>query len=110
MPNPKPRPKAESDLERADPLHTSRIGILFDPVAKLTFNLVQVGLLSGEQPGLRESHQILVAIDLPDQLVVANLSGVEEGNAAQKLRFAPLSPVDVVTVPANLVAELDLAP
>src|ERR1039457_4965259 len=74
MIRPNPRQSAERHFERARPVDSSIVWIRREPAFQLRANLVQVGRVSGEAERLRQQHQMLMTIGLPNHFVIATAS------------------------------------
>src|SRR4029077_6081375 len=71
--NPEPGERAESDFERAGPVDAAMEGVLLDPALDLAADLIEaVGAAH-----LGEHDQVLMAVELPDDLVIPGARGVE---------------------------------
>src|SRR5207249_5873412 len=69
--DPDPGQRAKRDLQRAGPVHSTQIGICGQPVDQLAFDLLQKFPASAQPERLRQHNQMLMAIELPDRLVIA---------------------------------------
>src|SRR5579872_2169195 len=101
MVDPDPGERAKRDLEGARPIHAALEGILCEPAFQLPADLVEKLLSSGQPVGLRQQHQVLMPVQLPNYLVIANAREIE-------IRYQPeitqstLLPMDVIAPPVNL--------
>src|SRR5271169_25866 len=86
VPDPYPRQCAERDLKRTGPVDAALVGVFRPPVFQLTDHRIEVFASPGGNVGLREQDQMLVAVDLPDKLVVPGRRQVEIGNPAEVFR------------------------
>ena len=108
MPQPNPRQCPEPDLERAGPVDTALKGIIAPPQIQLPSYLVAIWLISGEYKGLREQDQMLMAIDLPNPLVIAGRGQVEIGDEAE-IFARSFRVAQRITPPGGRGAVVDLA-
>src|SRR6266568_8980822 len=81
--DPHPRKGAKGDLESARPVDPALKRVLLEPAFELALDLVEEILALGQQVGLSQQDQVLMAVELPNCFVVAGLGGVEIGNAAE---------------------------
>src|SRR5271155_2269631 len=75
---PNPGQAAERDFEAAGPVRSQRIRIGTLPGIPLREDFVRIGFLASEKPGLRQRDQVLMAAQLPSDLVIADLGKIEE--------------------------------
>src|SRR5208337_4701752 len=81
--NPKPRHAAECHLESAGPIDAERIRICLPPRKPLIHQFIGVDAITGHEPGLGERDQMLMTVQFPDDLVVADFMKI------QKIDFEP---------------------
>src|SRR5260370_42684467 len=99
--DPHPGESAKRDLESARPVDPTLKRVLLEPAFELARNLDQEILPSRQQVGLGQQDQVLMAVEFPNNLVVARLGGVEIGNAA-KVFGAGFDAAGIVPPPADL--------
>ena len=108
---PQPGDRAIRHLEAARPVHTDfrRVGV--HPLCQMRRHALGVSLGPGQQVGAAEQQKMLMPIQLPDDLVVADDGGIEAAHATpMHARRAPLvdrveMPIDGRTERQTLVAE-----
>src|SRR3954451_7461939 len=83
MVHPDPGQSPERYLERAGPIDAALKRILLDPSVDLPEDLSAIPLVSREEMCLCEKHQVLMAVQLPDEFVVSDRGEIEIGNAAE---------------------------
>ena len=113
--DPDPGQGAERDFERAGPVDAALEGVLVPPVFELAKDVLAVRLVAGEHGSLGQQNKMLVAIDFPNELVIAGSSEVEIRNPAEvacrrfdaAVRVA--TPGDLVAVIDDAVEERDMA-
>src|SRR5690349_1971822 len=81
-------------------------GIGIDPAVELRPSLIQVALVAGKQEGLREQHQVLVPVQLPDDLVIAGFRSVQIRHAAEIVQTCFLA-IRVVATPEDFWSRFD---
>jgi hypothetical protein len=97
---PEPGQRAEGDFERTGPIDANRVGVLALPVRPLGQDLVA-------ETGLRQCDKVLVAVQLPDDFVVADLIEVEEGDLVPRFARGALA-MDGVEVPVDGGSEIEV--
>src|SRR5271157_4446027 len=75
---PYPGQAAEGHFEAACPVRTPRIGIGLLPGIPLRQEFPNVAFFVGEKPGLGQSNQVLMAAQLPCDLVIADLGKIKK--------------------------------
>ena len=80
VPHPKPRQAPERHFKRTSPIHADRVGVLLLPVVPKRQQLRDELLPPGQPVRLRQRGQPLLPVQLPDDLVVADLLEVEESD------------------------------
>ena len=109
LPRPQPREAAEGDLQRARPVDPEGIGVLPLPVVPERDQLLREVLLLREPVGCGQRRHPLVSVQLPHDLVVADLGEVEEADPVpRRERRAPS--VHGVEMPVDVLAVLDAFP
>src|SRR5882757_9988552 len=91
MPNPDPGKRPERDLQSAGPVDAAHETIGREPALELLHDLVEILALATQKERLRQQHEMLMAIQLPDVLVVADRIEIEIRHAAhvaERGRFA----------------------
>src|SRR5580698_5552 len=78
--NRKPRKTAEGNLERTRPIDAHRIRIVTLPMVPLVEQLGRVLVVPAESVSLRQRCQMLVPIQFPGNLAVADLQKIEVAN------------------------------
>src|SRR5262249_10856289 len=107
MRDPHPGQGAHGDLERARPVDATHVGICHPPAFQLALDLTNEVLPAGHASRLRQDDEMLMAIELPDDLVVADAARVEEGNGPRICGPAGDVP-RVVAAPIDVRAGVDL--
>ncbi len=76
-------------------------------MAPLRFSFGSETIFAGEVPGQREGDQVLVAVQLPNHFVVADLVEVEERNLIPGFARGALV-VDRIEVPVDGIAKVEV--
>src|SRR5438105_3427052 len=105
--DPYPRKRTEGHFERADPIHAAEVRVRRPPALEFVLDLEQVLLTAGQPARLREQHEVLVAIELPHDLVIANAFQIQVRNRSAVGRSATDS-VNVIAAPINVWTRVDL--
>src|ERR1700674_3331636 len=105
MIQPDPRERPESDFKGTAPADALQERILLPPGGQLTFRLAQILLTAFEQERLRQNHQVLVPVQLPDDLVIPGALEIQVRNAAGTGEAGGLI-VNRVASPVDRVAQL----
>jgi hypothetical protein len=71
MPDLDPRQRAKRYFQRAGPVDTALERILFEPCGKLALDLCEEFAAAGKAECLCQQDQMLVAVQFPDDFVVA---------------------------------------
>src|SRR6516165_6911720 len=71
MPYPYPRQRSKPNLKRTSPVDSTLKRVVVPPVFKLADNRFEVPRVRRRQECLRQQHQVLMAVDLPNDLVIA---------------------------------------
>ncbi len=95
--DPDPGKGPEGDFQGAGPIDALLKRVLLPPALNLGEDRVQIFLRPAEEKGLGEQNQMLMAVQLPNVLVVAGFGRIEVGNQAKVLRLRD----DVVKVIAT---------
>src|SRR6516162_7777252 len=106
VPYPNPREGTKGNFESAGPVDTPLERILLPPVLELPEDVLPEFLASRNHVGLSQKDKMLVAVDLPDKLVVADSRSVEIRKAA-KVIFRSLGSLQRVAPPGHLRAVFD---
>src|SRR5215471_2711988 len=104
--NPYPGKDAKSDLQGAGPIDTAAERILVEPGNKLGPEILQKLLAITQQVSLSQSHQVLVAIQLPDNLVIAHTGEIEVWNPAE-IGKPTFPEAKIIAPPMNLFVGVD---
>ena len=83
MIRPDPRNARNATSSALVQLMSAIIGIGREPAFQLRANFVQVPSITSESECLREHHQMLMPIRLPDHLVIAAVAGIQVRNAPE---------------------------
>src|SRR5437588_9478115 len=112
-----PRKAAERHFQAAGPIDTYRIRVLALPVLPLLNNLRDKFLVVRQPVCLRQSYQMLMAVQFPDDFAVAYFFKIEISNFVKQLprRSFPMYrvavPIDVRPIIQSFVTEqIELAP
>ena len=97
---PEPGQGAEGDLQRARPVDADGVGVFALPVGPLGQDFVA-------ETRLGKRDQVLVAVQLPDDFVIADLIEVEERDLIPGFAGGALL-VDGVEVPVDGGAEIEV--
>ena len=103
-PDPCERPKC--DFERARPIDPAMERIFVHPTRELRTGFIQISGIPGQQVGLRQNHQVLMPVQLPNDFVIAGMRGIEEPNMA-KIGQTSLDALQIIPAPMNLGAGID---
>src|SRR5579863_2562364 len=104
--NPHPGECSKADLERTRPVDAAMKRIRGDPAFDLGPDLVQEAIVAREQKSLREQHQVLMAVQLPNDLMVSGLRRVQIRNAAEIVQTC-FPAADIVAPPVDLWPSFD---
>src|SRR5579863_563321 len=107
QPNPGKRPK--SDFKGAAPVDSVQERILLPPGGQLTFRLAQILVAAREPERLRQNHQVLVPVQLPDDLVIPGALEIQIRNPGGIGETGGLV-VNRVAAPFDLVAKVQHQP
>jgi hypothetical protein len=80
--------------------------IFVHPTRELGTDFVQISGVSGQQVGLRQNHQVLMPVQLPNDFVIAGMLCVEEPNTA-KVDQSSLDAPQIIPAPMDLGAGID---
>src|ERR1019366_4184499 len=107
MPDPYPRHRAESDLERTGPVYAALKLVLRPPVLQLADHCVEVLDSPGDHESWRQQDKPEMPVDLPDQLVVSRScqSDVED---CPKILLRSLNPAQRLAPPDDGRPVIDL--
>src|SRR5690606_327553 len=72
LPGDAPVDQADGELERAGPVGAERVRALRQPGLEKTLQAREVGPVAGQPVRLGQHHQIEMAVDLPEELDVAD--------------------------------------
>src|SRR6266571_8773406 len=103
MIGPEPRHAAKRGFQTAGPIDSSRIRVLGLPVPPLAQCLVGKAAITREPVGFSQSDQVLMAVQFPCDLAVANFREVQISNFVKCLPRSPLS-VDCIQMPIDRLA------
>jgi len=106
MIHPDPRKRAERDLQRTRPIGSPMEWILLHPTIQLRAYFFEISRFAGQQVSLRQHHQVLMPVQLPDDFVVAREAGIEVWNAPEIERIC-FDASNVIAPPADLGACFD---
>ena len=70
-------------FEGASPVDAALERVLAPPVLKLAEDVIAVGFVASEHGSLGQQDKVLVAVDLPNELVIASGGEVEIRNPAE---------------------------
>src|SRR5262245_14799311 len=98
MPDPHPRECAERDLQCTRPVDPAQRRIRRHPAIELAEEFVQIIALAREEKGLREQRQMLMAIELPHDFVIARAREVQVRNTAEVVE-AGRDLVEIIATP-----------
>src|SRR5260370_13956637 len=104
--HPDPGARAKRGLQRARPINSAMKRIFLEPVVELRANLGQIRGVARESIRLRQDHQVLMAIQLPNDLVISGLARVEIGNPA-KIAQPGFDSAGVIAPPGDRRAGVD---
>jgi hypothetical protein len=77
-----------------------------DPAIQLGANLGQISRVTREQMRLRQNHQVLMPVQLPDDFVIARARRIQERNAPEIYKIC-LDPARVIAAPTDFGARFD---
>jgi hypothetical protein len=100
---PDPRQSAKTHFQRARPIDSPVVWIRREPALELRANLVEIIGVSRETERLRQQHQMLMTIRLPDYFVIAAAPHVQIGDSAKISQIA-LNPTSVIAAPGDFGA------
>ena len=103
---PDPRQSAQRHFQRARPIDSPVVWICEEPALELRANLAEIIGVSRETERLRQQHQMLMTIRLPDHFVVAAAPCIEVGNPAE-ITETSLYTASVVAAPGDFGAGVD---
>src|SRR5262249_35973979 len=106
--HPKPRKTSKRDLKAAAPIDTNRVRIRLLPGIKLPCDFLRVSFIAVELPCFRYRDMVLLAIQFPRNLVVADFVEVEKSNFVPRLKRSTFA-VDGIEVPVDLLAIVEIA-
>src|SRR5947199_4796426 len=105
--NPYPGYASKSYFQGARPIDAKRVRIFLLPGIKLSGAFFGVAGISTEDPSLCQSEQMLVPIQFPNNLVIANQAEVEIGNFEPRQQGTPFL-VDWIPMPIDGSNVIDL--
>src|ERR1700693_244073 len=103
---PDPRQGAETDFQRAHPIDSPVVWIREEPALELRANLAEIIGVSRETERLRQQHQMLMTIRLPDHFVVAAAPHIQIGDSAEISQITFHS-TGVIAAPGDFGAGVD---
>ena len=106
MLDPAPREGTEGDFEGAGPIDAALERVFGEPMGDLSFDFGEKLGATGEQERLGEEDEMLVAIEFPDELVVACAGEIEVRDAAE-VGEAGFLAVQEVPTPGDAWAKID---
>src|SRR5271165_4841594 len=80
MPYPDPRQRSKGNFKRAGPVDSSLEWVVRPPMFQLANNLITVNGPAGHDECLGQQDQVLMAVDLPNPLVIAGSLGIDVGH------------------------------
>jgi hypothetical protein len=84
---PGPRQTSESHFETACPIHANGISIVFMPRGPFRKDLVYESFLSRDAVSLRERHEVLMAVQLPNDFGISDFLEIEIPNLEPGLQW-----------------------
>src|ERR1039458_3810918 len=105
--HPDPRQTAKCNFKAAAPVDAYRVRIALEPATPLRHQFANILLIVRKQPCFRQSDQMLVAVQLPRDFVVAHRRELEKGNLAPRLEWRALV-VHAIQMPIDLAAVIEI--
>src|ERR1700720_147061 len=107
MAYPQPRDTSKRHFQAAAPVDADRIRVCPLPGVPLLLQFGSVLFLSGQSPGLRQDHQMLMPVQFPRDLVITDLGEIEKIDLEPWFEWRPFA-MDYIQMPINFGAVVEV--